>query len=76
MSVHPSHTGISGAMGVDERAILEQVRREEVSKFAPNRTVGPQVRCPQLFLPAGNDGETVKKGGLADRVLGDKLKVK
>ena len=35
-----------------------------------------EVRCPQLFLPAGNDGESVKEGGLASRVLGDGLKVK
>jgi hypothetical protein len=31
------------------------------------------VRCPQLFMPASNDGESVKVGGLTDTVVGDKL---
>jgi len=57
VSVHPSHTGLCGALGVDERAILEK------------------VQCPQLFQPAGNDGETVKAGGLGAQVLGDRLQV-
>jgi hypothetical protein len=55
--VHPSHTLLSAALGVDEAAILRE------------------VRCPQLFMPAGNDGESVKAGGLADTILGDRLKV-
>ena len=33
-------------------------------------------RCPQLLLPAGGDAETVKAGGLAQKVLGaDKCEV-
>jgi len=57
ISIHPSHTKISEALGVDEKSILEQ------------------VRCPQLFMPAGNDTEQVKAGGLASQVLGGKLQI-
>ena len=28
------------------------------------------VKCPQLLLPAGNDSDTVKTDGLAQKVLG------
>ena len=38
-------------------------------------SLGVQVQCPQLFQPAGNDGETVKAGGLGAQVLGDRLQV-
>jgi len=34
-----------------------------------------QVRCPQLFQPAGNDGPEVKIGGLGAQILGDKLQI-
>merc|ERR1712002_1080940 len=29
------------------------------------------VKCPQLLMPASNDAETVKTGGLAQKVLGE-----
>jgi len=33
------------------------------------------IKCPQLFMPAGNDPPTVKPGGLGCDVLGDKLEI-
>jgi len=33
------------------------------------------IKCPQLFMPAGGDAESCKKGGLAEQVLGDKLTI-
>merc|ERR1712002_104797 len=39
------------------------------------KTILEQVNCPQLFMPAGNDGDEVKEGGLGRDVLGSKLKI-
>merc|ERR1712133_180732 len=39
------------------------------------RSLLEQVRCPQLFQPAGNDGPEVKVGGLGEQILGDKLQI-
>jgi len=36
------------------------------------KTVIGKIQCPQLFLPAGNDGDTVKSKGLSDQVLSTK----
>jgi len=33
------------------------------------------VRCPQLFMSAGNDNANVKTGGLGSEVLGSKLEI-
>jgi len=33
------------------------------------------VKAPQLLLPAGGDADSVKKGGLAEKVLGDKCTI-
>ena len=33
------------------------------------------IKCPQLFMPCGNDGDALKKGGLSEQILGDKLKI-
>merc|ERR1719494_1322391 len=34
-----------------------------------------EVQCQQLFMPAGNDHENVKPGGLGASVLGNKLRI-
>lgn len=33
------------------------------------------IKCPQLFMPAGNDPINVKAGGVGEEVLGDKLTI-
>jgi len=30
-----------------------------------------EIKCPQLFMPAGDDGPQCKKGGLAEKILKD-----
>lgn len=57
ISLHPSHTGISGALGINEADLLKD------------------VKCPQLFLPAGDDHENVRFGGLGKQILGDGLEI-
>jgi len=56
VSIHPSHTPICSAMAEDERVLMQQVAKN---------------KCPQLFMAAGNDSPDVKKGGLADAILGE-----
>jgi len=34
-----------------------------------------KIGCPQLFMPAGADAESCKKGGLGEQVLGSNLEV-
>jgi len=34
-----------------------------------------QIKAPQLFMPSGSDSANVKLGGLAEKVLGDKLTI-
>jgi len=34
-----------------------------------------EIKAPQLFMPAGNDSPNVKPNGLADQILGEKLKI-
>ena len=54
--MHPSHTPIwTSILKLDEKAKLEAVKAAGV---------------PQLFMPAGNDHENVKAGGLGENVLG------
>lgn len=58
VSMHPAHPlWIQNVLREDERALLQQVRNNN---------------CPQLFMAAGGDSPNVKKGGLADQVLGEK----
>jgi len=39
------------------------------------KSILEKVGCPQLFMPAGNDGDEVKAGGLGEQVLGSKLEI-
>ena len=34
-----------------------------------------EIKVPQLFMPCGNDPAELKKGGLSEKILGDKLKI-
>ena len=34
-----------------------------------------EIKVPQLFMPCGNDPPALKKGGLSEQILGDKLKI-
>ena len=34
-----------------------------------------EIKVPQLFMPCGNDPPSLKKGGLSEQILGDKLKI-
>jgi len=33
------------------------------------------IKCPQMFMPAGNDAETCKPGGLAEQILKENLSI-
>lgn len=39
------------------------------------RAILGAVKAPQLFMPAGGDGASVKEGGLGSQVLGQKLTI-
>ena len=64
--LHISHSRLSEAMGVDEKSILEKVlkiryyRQDNTKKKIKKINNNLQVTCPQLFMPAGNDGDSVK----------------
>lgn len=57
VSMHPSHTALSGLLGEKEKDLL------------------CCVKCPQLFMPAGNDAAETKPEGLGQQVLGNKLTI-
>ena len=48
--------------------ICEQIQENEESLLK-------DIKCPQLFLSASNDGASVKLGGLGKQVLGDALEI-
>ena len=48
--------------------ICEQIQENEESLLK-------DVKCPQFFLSAANDGASVKFGGLGKQVLGDALEI-
>jgi len=39
------------------------------------KNIVSSIKCPQLFMPAGADAESCKKGGMAEQVLGSKLEI-
>jgi len=53
-----------------------------LDKFAtPLEELTEAVKCPQFLLPAGNDPESIKEGGVVEKILkgkpfGDKVKIK
>lgn len=60
ISAHPSHPRIlTSEFDINDN-------EEELLK---------NVKCPQLFLPAGNDDPNVKHGGLGKKVLQDALEI-
>lgn len=66
VSIHPSHTPVSAAlrtyMGSDNEP-AEYSEKEWLER----------VKCPQMYLPAENNHPEVKKGGLGEKVLGERL---
>ena len=59
VNIHPSHSPIMKMMlNEDEKELVEAVKK---------------AGAAQLMMPAGDDMDTVKKGGLDEQVLGEEL---